>query len=185
MLSSKVYRTGAEPTLPTYDENLLRARAGLDAGRVSGFDGLVEAAVKAFEDETAVKLRASAFTASFGGGALLGRAGGYLNRLTVPGMNAAVTSVTFDGATVQTADYRTWADDANGSMHVEPVRGKRWDACPDSEFEVAFTAGVAALPPDVQEIVGVRIRYDYYGEEGDGLAFIHRCQPYNYLRSQR
>ena len=185
MLSSKVYRTTAPGSLPAYDENRLRARSGLDANRVGDFDSLVEAAIKAFQDETDLKVLPATFTAMFPTGGFVLRAGGTQARLTLPGLNAALVTLSFDGTQIDAAKYRTWADDANGSLHVEPARGMQWDVRPGAELECTFTAGVSEVPSDIQEILGVRIRYDYYAEEGDGLAFIHRCQPYNYLRSQR
>ena len=185
MLSSKIYRTGSLGALPAYNENRLRARSGLDANRVEDFDALVEAAIKAFTDETELRVRQSAYAAEFDGGELTYRAGGLLSRLTVPGLNAEVTAVMHNGTAVDPAKWTTWADDSNGSMHVEPVNGMQWDITPLGRLLVEFTAGVAAVPSDIQEILGVRIRYDYYAEEGDGIAFIHRCEPYNYLRSRR
>ena len=187
MLSSKVYRTGAEGARPAFNENRIRAIAGLDANRVdiASLNDLMDAAIAAFEQETGLRIRPSTFAAEFRGGNYTIRAGGTMGRMTCPGWNCQLQSLMSGGEAVDSGDYVTWHDDANGSQHIEPAPGKVWDVRPDTRIVASFTAGAETLPPVVQEIVGLRVRFDYYAEEGDGIAFIHRCEPYNYLRSQR
>ena len=187
MLSTKIHRTGAPGTLPAYNANRIRDIAGLDANRVDadGLSALVSAATTAFEHETNLRVTRGTFNAEFEGGPLTYRGGGLFDRLTVPGLSAELTQLTIDATPVDPSKIATWSDDFNGSLHVEPAPGYRWDVIPRSRAVVAFTAGVDTLPPAIQEIIGVRVRYDYYAEEGDGLAFIHRCQTYNYLKSER
>ena len=187
MLSSKVYRTGTAGRRPAFNVNRIRDIAGLDANRVddAGLNGLVDAAISAFEQETGLRIVPGTFTAEFTGGNYTIRAGGTRARLTIPGWNASLESVSSSGNAIEPANYRTWPDDANGSLHIEPADNRVWDVYPSTVIQVAFRAGVSELSAVVQEIVGVRVRYDYYAEEGDGIAFIHRCEPYNYLRSQR
>ena len=185
MLSEKVYRSGTVGAIPTYNEQRLRDIAGLDANRVADIEEQVDAAIVAFEQETSLKVKPSTFKAEFPAGGFTFMAGGTQAKLTVPGLNASIVSLTCNGITVDQADYETWSDDHNGSLHVEPAQGKRWDVYPSSSLLVTFTAGVTQLSAIIQEIVGVRMRYDYYTEEGDGIAFLLRSEPFNYLKSQR
>ena len=161
-------------TLPTYDEAYIRLNAGLSAEQGGALDPYLDKAIKAFQVDTQLKVYRHTYRYQFRGEAL---ARSPRRNILVPGLDCSVVYFRCDGTDVDSSEYETLKHAATGSAILRPAQGY-WHVDRKANLDIQFTAGVAALPADLQSLLADRIKFDTYGDTGDLLRWNEEKRRY-------
>ena len=172
--------------MPRYDERFVRLNAGLSAEQTgsdaaSGADSLepyMRKAIRAFQAHTSLRLYRHSYTYHFSAESLRIDPE---RSILLPGLECSLESISCNGQPIAADQYRALRHEGTGCLVLRPPLNRHWNFSHDASIGIDFTAGIAAedtIPPEIQSILAVRIRFDTYSGAGDLIRYNEERKKY-------
>ena len=169
--------------IPRYNERFVRQNAGLSREQTGeedddSLDPYLVNAIRAFQAHTSLRVYRHSYTYEFSAEPLRIDSS---RPILLPGLACSLESFTCGGLAVPEAQYRALRHEGTGCISIKPALNQCWSFARDAAIRIEFSAGIAAadeLPPEIQSILAVRIRFDVYEGAGDLMRYNEERRRY-------